>query len=41
MTTMSLTLVKHVHPDDVGVGLNVVAVFEVAIPGRVFVPRPK
>ena len=41
MTTMSLTLVKHV-PDDVGVvGLNVVAVFEVAIPGRVFVPRPR
>ena len=38
---MSLMLVKHDAPVVGVVLLNVVAVVEVAIPGRVFVPRPR
>jgi len=38
---MSLMLVKHDAPVVGVVLLNVVAVGEVAIPGRVFVPRPR
>ena len=43
MMMMSLTLVKYVPVGDVVVVvvLNVVAVVEVAIPGRLFVPRPR